>query len=228
MTKLIDSRERLRNWFADAFARTGKQKSDLARLWGVEPSAVTRVLSMEREVKAHEMEIAKAFFEEESVDGSGGRPALATPGSIQEIDVRAGAGGGGISVEVHADNGHGVSISSDQVKAEWVMPPRFVREELRTNVSAVRIVEVLGDSMEPTLKSGDRVLIDTSHRLPSPPGVYAVWDGYGIVIKRIEPVRNADRPMVKLISDNKNHTAYEVSIEEAAIVGRVICKICTM
>jgi phage repressor protein C with HTH and peptisase S24 domain len=58
--------------------------------------------------------------------------------------------------------------------------------------------------MEPLLASGDRVLIDTSQRVPVPPGIFAIWDGMGLVAKRIEHEPNSDPAMVvnKLCAGN--------------------------
>jgi len=108
------------------------------------------------------------------------------------------------------------------------MPAAFIRHELRSQPQAVRLIEVQGDSMEPTLKGGDRVLIDTNHRTPSPPGVYAVWDGFGLVVKRVQLVAMCDPLQVRLISDNPRHETATVSLADAHIVGRVILKISVM
>lgn len=145
-----------------------------------------------------------------------------------EIDVRAGAGPGGISVLEVKENEFGDFSEVDSVKATWGIPARYVREELRSKPDQIRLVEVLGDSMEPTLGAGDRVMIDTGHRSPSPPGVYAVWDGYGVVVKRVELVPLSDPPKVRLISDNKNHREYEVTLEEANIIGRIVARVSAM
>ena len=66
-----------------------------------------------------------------------------------------------------------------------------MRNELHVQPSAVRIIEILGDSMAPTLRSGDRVMVDESHRTPSPPGIYALHDGYGVIVKRIELIHGS-------------------------------------
>ena len=145
-----------------------------------------------------------------------------------EIDVRAGAGPGGITVLDLQQNDSGEYNEVDSVKAQWGIPARYVREELRTKPDDIRLVEVLGDSMHPTLNAGDRVMIDTGHKAPSPPGVYAVWDGYGVVVKRVEFVPLSDPPKVRLISDNKSHREYEVTLEEANIIGRIVARVSTM
>lgn len=139
--------------------------------------------------------------------------------TVPEMKVRGGSGPGGSLTE---------DFSPDAVERHWGIPPRFIKDELRAQTAAVRIIEVMGDSMEPTVKPGDRVLIDTNHRLPSPPGVYAVWDGYGVVVKRVEIVPRSEPPQVTLISDNPHHKSYTLTVDDAHIVGRVICKISLM
>ncbi|MGH7091506.1 MAG: S24 family peptidase [Stellaceae bacterium] len=36
-----------------------------------------------------------------------------------------------------------------------------------------------GDSMEPLLSTGDRIMVDTSQRIPVPPGIFVIWDDMG-------------------------------------------------
>lgn len=149
--------------------------------------------------------------------------------AIPEIDARAGAGGGGVRFVENAEaDGNGNTITIEGVSDLWGVPDRFVREELRGTAAAIRIFPILGDSMSPTLNSGDRVFVDTTYRFPSPPGVYAVWDGYGVVVKRVEIVPRTDPARVILISDNNNHKQYELTLEEAHILGRVVGRISLM
>lgn len=86
------------------------------------------------------------------------------------------------------------------------------------------VVRVEGDSMEPDYLSGDRVLVDLSRSLPSPPGVFVVWDGMGMVLKRLELVIGGMPRRVRLSSINPAYTAYEVPLPELHISGRVIGK----
>lgn len=111
--------------------------------------------------------------------------------AINEIDARAGMGGGGTT------DGHEVvhdGIFSDPIKNEqWRIPARFIRDEIRSTPSALVIIETQGDSMSPTLNAGDRVFIDTGHRIPSPDGVYALRDQWGfIVVKRLQVVKQGE------------------------------------
>jgi len=48
-----------------------------------------------------------------------------------------------------------------------------------------------------------------------------LFDGLGLVAKRLEHVASADPPLVRIISDNPIYAPYERSAEEVTIVGRI-------
>jgi phage repressor protein C with HTH and peptisase S24 domain len=97
----------------------------------------------------------------------------------------------------------------------------WIRDSLKAQPSQLRIMHVEGDSMAPTLLSGDAVLVDMSRRLPNPPGIFVLDDGLGLVAKRLEHIPNSDPPAVRVISDNKHYPEYERTAEEIHIVGRI-------
>ncbi len=86
----------------------------------------------------------------------------------------------------------------------------------------LRLMAVAGDSMEPTLKDGDTVLVDQTQREPIIGKIYVVGIDDGIVVKRLNK-----RPG-KLILVSDNHTAYpplEIGMDEVAnvrVIGRVV------
>ena len=49
-------------------------------------------------------------------------------------------------------------------------------------------MHVEGDSMVPTLQDGDAVLVDMTRQFPSPPGIFVLDDGMGLVAKRLEHI----------------------------------------
>ena len=144
---------------------------------------------------------------------------------VSEINVRGGLGAGGESILENFTLSNGHTISADSVRGEWLFPDDYLAE-IRVRSRNVRIIEVFGDSMEKDdgggILSGDRVMIDISDRNPTPPGIFAVWDGFGIVVKRIERVPQSDPPAIKLISDNPSHEPYILTADEAGIIGRLI------
>lgn len=153
--------------------------------------------------------------------GSREEPIGPAKGQVPELDTRAGLGGGGLPArEVRKEGRH-----ADAVKPEgWVFPSSFVREQLHTSAGRLLVLETNGDSMAPTIMSGDRVIIDTAHKTPSPDGLYAIRDTFeGIVIKRLQLIRASKSTRIKIISDNPNHATEEVPLNELEIVGKVLC-----
>jgi len=142
-------------------------------------------------------------------------------GQVPELDTRAGLGGGGVPArEVRKEGRH-----ADPLKSEgWVFPPSFIREQLHTSASRLLVLDTNGDSMAPTVMSGDRVVVDTGHKTPTPDGLYAIRDSFeGVVVKRLQLLRSAKPTRVKIISDNPNHATEEVPLAELEIVGKVLC-----
>lgn len=155
---------------------------------------------------------------ESAVDHDLGR---AESDAILEVDVRAGAGGGGVPAGVYyVNDGNGNSYHAEGIRDQWVIPDRIVREMLHAATTNIRIFEVIGDSMEPRLQEGDRVFIDVRYRVPSPEGIFALWDGLGVVIKRVQVVRGTDPLKLRIISANPQYEPYEATVEEVNIIGR--------
>jgi phage repressor protein C with HTH and peptisase S24 domain len=130
--------------------------------------------------------------------------------AVKEIDVRASAGPGAINDGL------------EEAKGTWLFPDPVIRHEFRARATDLHIVTIDGDSMEPLLSSGDRILIDTSQRVPVPPGIFVIWDGMGIVAKRIEHVPHSKPPKIVIKSINPEYQTYERDGEEVNIIGRVI------
>lgn len=139
-----------------------------------------------------------------------GRPEIEGFCSISEIDVRASAGPGA------------VHDGLEESKETWLFPDPVIRHEFRANPNDLHIITIEGDSMEPLLSTGDRILIDTSQRVPVPPGIFVIWDGMGLVAKRVEHVPHSEPPKVVIKSVNPEYQTYERGAEEVNIIGRVI------
>lgn len=146
------------------------------------------------------------------------RSADSAPASltIPELDVRAQGGAGVDDAPLDCNGRH-------MVLAEWSLPADYLRSYV-TSPASVRIIRIVGDSMEPHYAAGDRVLVDTSHRTPSPPGVYVIWDGFGLVLKHAEVLAGRRPTMVRLSSDNPAYAPYEVAVDDLQVQGRVMGK----
>jgi phage repressor protein C with HTH and peptisase S24 domain len=131
---------------------------------------------------------------------------------IPEIAVQAGMGIGGLQ-EVE-------TFGSDTVRDTWGLPRDFIREA-RMQPEDLRILPLKGDSMAPTLLGTDRAIVNVADRVPSPPGIFAIWDGYGVIMKRVEIVPKTRPPRLRIISDNPLHKPYEIEGDEHTILGRL-------
>lgn len=130
---------------------------------------------------------------------------------IEEIDLSAGAG-------------PGTSVDAAERLRTWKVPRNVVNIASESAMDRIKIVRVKGDSMMPTFNPLDRIMVDTGDTLPSPGGIFVVWDGLGFVLKRVQLVPHSEPLRVKITSDNPQFDPYERVIGEAYIQGRVIGK----
>ncbi len=131
---------------------------------------------------------------------------------IPELDIRAGAGG----VQL------GEAYVEDRGTRHWQLPTEMLQAQTSAPVSALRIITVFGDSMEPTFTAGTKVLVDTADTVPTPPGIFVVYDGLGIALKRVQHIPFSEPPTVRISSDNPRYDPYERVLGEAHLQGRVI------
>lgn len=92
---------------------------------------------------------------------------------------------------------------------------------LTGNPQNYRIIEVVGDSMFPDFRHGDRVIIDLSDTSPTPPGIFLFFDGAGEVLKRVESLPDGK---VRLSAINPTYLPMETTRESANLRGRAVLK----
>lgn len=147
--------------------------------------------------------------------------------TLPEIDVRGGASyGGGMMDEPWQDG----DKSGDKPVAQWGLPSAFVERELGLSFGMADIIMVYGDSMDDGtahgFASGDRVIIDRKHTDPRQGGVFAVFDGEGVIIKQVELVRGHNPPRIICKSRNPSYDPIHLVLESpVSIIGRVAGRI---
>lgn len=82
------------------------------------------------------------------------------------------------------------------------------------------VIEVEGDSMEPTLRDGDEILVDRTPR-PLRAGIHVIRLDDVLLVKRLEPGPGGT---LRVISDNAAYPRLERAASEVEIVGRVVWK----
>ncbi|MCF4166359.1 helix-turn-helix domain-containing protein [Zavarzinia compransoris] len=138
--------------------------------------------------------------------------------SIDELDVAAGNASGG---QIHERND---TDYGERVVARWEVPTNVLRAYTSAPAASLKVITCVGDSNEPALMPGQRVLVDLDQRLPSPPGFFAIWDGVGEIIKRLEVIHGSDPVRVIVRSANPAYEPYERLLADLVINGRVIGK----
>ncbi|WP_338468239.1 S24 family peptidase [Novosphingobium sp. ZN18A2] len=85
---------------------------------------------------------------------------------------------------------------------------------------SLSVIAVEGDSMEPTLRDGDEILVDRS---PAPlrAGIHVIRLDDMLLVKRLEP---AGPDTIRVISDNPAYGRGEHPLGDVRVIGRVVWK----
>ena len=101
----------------------------------------------------------------------------------------------------------------------------WVRRELRARPEDLNLIYVVGDSMEPDLRSGDIVLVDHTDTMAQREGVYVSRMDGALLVKQLQRLPGG---VVKVISRNPAYEAFPVDLKQLAnpngfaVVGRVV------
>lgn len=138
------------------------------------------------------------------------------------------------AVVAHSDEVHipqldvSASMGDGQYPPDHVDPVQVITvklNDLRRQVSFsapenLNIITGLGDSMEPTFKDGDILLIDTGVKAFEVDAVYVLFLNGKLYVKTIQRRPNGT---FRMISDNRKYDSYDLQPEDQiAIQGRVI------
>lgn len=199
------SRNAVSLWESDTNVPDSKKVRPLAAFLKVSPEDLWKRIG-----PAHEMTI---ISDHSGIDEHAARRHASV--TVHELDIRAAMGGGN-------------EVLSELPIAEWSIPENVLNSQTLAPASALKIIQALGGSNEPEIPSGARLMIDTSDRRPSPPGYFAIWDGLGLVVKRVEYLLNSDPPTIRISSANPQYQVYERTLDEVSIAGRVMARWASM
>jgi phage repressor protein C with HTH and peptisase S24 domain len=145
-------------------------------------------------------------MEGQSVDSRG--RSVSDFAFVKRLDVRASAGSGAIAI--HEDTVELLAFQADWLRSRHIRP------------EAARVLTAKGDSMEPTIRDGDILLVDTSISRVRDNAIYIVVYNGNVLVKRVNLKRDGS---LVLMSDNERHVAEEVPLDEVPdlhIAGRVM------
>jgi len=115
--------------------------------------------------------------------------------------------------------GDGSFEVDENIRDYWMFRTDWLKSKGVT--SAMILIDVYGNSMEPELKDGDTVLIDTSRKEILAGSIYAVGIDDTIMVKRIEKHPGK----LVLISDNKDYEPLylrQSEMDGVRIIGKVV------
>lgn len=112
----------------------------------------------------------------------------------------------------------------DHVMERIELPASWVRSEIRPLSSPfnLRIIEAYGDSMEPTLKHGDLVLVDTGRKSADVDGIYVLRANKRLYIKRVRQRIDDGRYEVKSDNPRDGHPIDLDGRNTIEILGKVV------
>lgn len=123
--------------------------------------------------------------------------------------------------DVEVSAGHGAHIDQEQIasqiafRRDWLTQSGF-------NINNLVSLSARGDSMEPTVRDGDLLLVDTSQKEVIEDGIYVLLLDHHLLAKRLQRLYDGT---IYIRSDN---TAYERQVvppdaaDQLQIIGRVV------
>jgi phage repressor protein C with HTH and peptisase S24 domain len=125
-------------------------------------------------------------------------------------------------LKITAGLGGGVDVSEEPLGDPVFFRKTMIERLTRGKRSQLRVIDLRGDSMEPTLFDGDRAMVDLNDvDVAGNPGVFCLWDGTGLVVKRLQLIPG-ERPLVRIKSDNHHYDTLDVDAQSVRVIGRVV------
>ncbi len=178
-------------------------KAELARVLGLEPPAVSKILSGGRQIKASEYLIMRRFF---GLPVDGEKSLSGTSEIIQPLNSQG-------------------SLREASHEGQWAIPQNVLKSRTNSSSKDIRIFKVEEKTMEPDFKFGEHVLVDQLDKKPSPAGAFIVSDGFGYMIRFCEYLPHSSPPRIKISAKDPSFFSQTLDEADFKIIGRIIAKL---
>ena len=158
--------------------------------------------------------LARFFGIDESLLGAPEENSRALPGKVLRgdwLDVPR--------LALGASAGPGSLASEEQAIGTFRFSSRWLRAQ-GLDPAMLSAIAVTGDSMEPTLRDGDEILVDRAPRALRD-GIHVVRVDEAVLVKRLDMARPG---AIALLSDNPAYRPLELAPGEVEVIGRVVWK----
>ena len=104
----------------------------------------------------------------------------------------------------------------------WRIPGNMIRHEGGIEPGGLCILRLRGNSMEPWMREGDRLIVDTARRVPHTGELFVLRDGQDVVVKRVAHIHGSAPPRLRLIPIDPDHAPVIRLAEDVEPIGKVI------
>jgi hypothetical protein len=192
----------------------GEDYSSLSRLIGRNAAYVQQYIKRGTPRRLDENDrrlLARYFGVDETLLGGRGPDAPPSAGAVEvpRLDIGASAGPGAFA-------------GDEAARAHITFDPQWLRRLAPGDPARLSIITVAGDSMEPTLRDGDEILVDrgdAAERLRD--GIYVLRIDDALLVKRV--ALNPAERRLSIGSDNPAYPGWpDCATGSVDIVGRVV------
>lgn len=127
---------------------------------------------------------------------------------VPQYNVAASAGPGAL-------NGHEASMGGLSFSRPWLAKRGL-------SPSTLKVISVSGESMQPRLSDGDKVLVDISDTQPKSGRAYVLLQGEELLVKYCQLMPDG---LLRVSSANSSYPTYDIDLaknDSVSIVGRVV------
>lgn len=125
--------------------------------------------------------------------------------------------------DISAAAGCGAVVGTEQASTALMFREDWVHTELNARPADLCLISVRGNSMEPTLRASDTILIDLRTKVPDCEGIYVLRMGEVLLVKNLQLLPGS---VLHVSSDNPAFKPFTIKLEdvgeEVAIIGRVV------
>ena len=167
-------------------------KAELARALEIDPAALRRKELAKIELKLSEIEKIEKAYKVSLIKRNNSDDCI-------EIPVRG---------EICASMGTGVEIYDEEKTGTYALS-RKLANDLGIKANNADIIFGTGNSMEPTIKGGDALLVDKNRCEVCDGKIYCIRQDGQLKVKRLQRL---SKTKIKIISDNKDYEAITLDL----------------
>lgn len=124
--------------------------------------------------------------------------------------------------DVQVSLGSGALVDSEQIVEHLAFKTIWLKKEMNLEPGKLALISTIGDSMSPTIRDGDLLLVDMRQRQIGDDAIYIIRRDSYLVAKRFQRLFDGT---VSIKSDNpiyKEEVVPRDAVKELSLIGRVV------